>query len=231
MDNSLYLVAAALNTATREQQRIATNVANSTTPGFKEVLAQVQGRGDRSAAVFPYQQIRTDWQQGAVEPGGNHLDIALSGAGFLVIEPSGQNERRYWRGGHINVSSAGYLLTSSGAKIIGNNGAIQIDPTRAGDLAIDSRGKLWLGQRQIDQLQLVNFAEPQKLIAQGGSYANPMKLPEQQSDCRVCQGYLEKSNATTTTAMVAMIENMRYYESMQRITNTLDQGWQGLLEI
>ena len=199
--------------------------------GLKKCWPQIKGNDSRADSVLPYQQTRTNWLQGTLEQTGNRLDIALDGKGFLVVEHPGQDGRRYWRGGSLNVSSAGYLVTSTGAKIIGNNGAVQVDPTRAKDLAIDSQGYLWMGQRQINRLQLVDFTDPQKLVAQSGTYANPLEIPEQHADCRVSQGYLEKSNADTTTGMVDMIQNLRYYESMQRITNTMDQGWQGLLEI
>src|SRR5690554_8230506 len=58
----------------------------------------------------------TDFEQGALKPTNNPLDLALFGNGFFeVLTPSGV---RYTRQGNFTVSKDGELVTTNGFKLL-----------------------------------------------------------------------------------------------------------------
>jgi flagellar basal body rod protein FlgG len=233
MDNSLYLIAAALDFSTQEQQRIANNLANTETAGFKEVLSAMENMPaslqENGGQGIPRACQATVFTQGQLEKTGEMLDVALLGDGFVAVEKNG--ERRYWRSGHLHVDENGYLATSQGFLVQGEDGPLQLDPARVHLLQIGRYGELALGNQVAGHLKLVRFGSPQKLVSEEGSYRNPTAMQEENSTCEVAQGCVEKSTVQAMQAMSDMIANMRYLETMQKITRVLDEGWQNLLSV
>ena len=226
MDNALYLLAAAMDTSTREHQRIAHNLANVQTTGFKEILSRLEGMNE-SGVSFPDHQTQTSFRQGILEKTNHRMDIAIKGNGFLVAE--GQNGRCYLRSSRLQVDSQGYILTASGHKLIGEDGPIQIDPEKANQLRFDRSGKIWVGDEEVGTLKMVKFANPQKLISQEGVFYNPEKLAEETCQSDIKQGFIEKSSVDPLASMADMISNMRHFGAIQKVSHLMDEGWQSLL--
>src|SRR5207244_7115257 len=68
-----------------------------------------------------------DFTQGAVQPTGNPLDVAVSGNAFLTVQtPRGE---RYTRNGALQINSQGQLVTSEGLQVVGQSGPIVFQPT------------------------------------------------------------------------------------------------------
>lgn len=233
MDNTLYVIAAALDCSIQEQQRIANNLANAETAGFKEVLSSMENlpaSADESGGQgLPRAAVKTAFSQGALEKTGAIFDLALQGDGFVVVEKNG--ERRYWRSGSLHVDNNGCLATSQGFLVQGEDGVIQLDPARAHRLQIDAGGRLSVDDQPVGRLRTVRLTESENLVSEEGSYRAPTGAQEQPAACEVMQGYLEKSTVQPLQAMTDMIHNMRYLETMQKITRVIDEGWQNLLSL
>ena len=156
MQSSLYVALSAQVALQNRLDTIAQNVANGTSVGyrgsemkFNAVMSQMtepqvsfvsSGSGviKRSSGQF----VRT----------GNPLDVAVKGDGWLSIQTaSGQ---AYTRDGRMRMSTAGDLVSMTGAPILDAGGApLQLDPT-AGKPSIGDDGAIMQGQNRVGVLGL-----------------------------------------------------------------------------
>lgn len=156
----------------------------------------------------------TDFTPGAVRETGRPLDVALDGDGFLVVQtPRGE---RYMRAGNLTLDSAGQLTTQHGDLVVGQAGPITIP---AGEVTIGDDGTISVKGQQVDQLKLVRFDNPQtSLVKEGESLfmTTGQGRPLEANNTRVLQGSLEMSNVNTVSELVAMMQNSREFESLQK---------------
>jgi flagellar basal-body rod protein FlgF len=218
----------------RELDVIANNLANVNTAGFKAESAVFQeylmpiasagdfGGGDR---VLRYVQDRATWHdlsQGSTQTTGNPLDVAIDGAGFLVVQtPRGE---RYTRNGALQVNSQGQLVTSEGYLVQGDNGPIvlqQLD--REISISPDGRVTVMEGnsrqESQRGKLRVVSFARPGQLEKDGASTfsASAGQAPQALANPRLVQGAIEKSNVKSVVEMTRMVEITRTYTQIASI--------------
>jgi len=218
----------------RELDVVANNIANVNTTGYKSDNAvfheflmpgvrasQFRGADQRVSFV----QDRATWidfTQGAVQPTGNPLDVAVSGNAFLTVQtPRGE---RYTRNGALQINSQGQLVTSEGLAVVGQSGPIVFQPTdREISIGIDGTISVREGQNTTDaqrgKLKLASFAQPRLLQKDGTStYMAPAGVTAQvPTDAKVTQGAIEKSNVTSVTEMTRMIEITRTYTQIAQI--------------
>ncbi len=161
----------------------------------------------------------TDFSPGPLKETGRSLDVALDGDGFLVVQtPRGE---RYSRSGSLTIDVSGQLVTHSGDLVIGDGGPITIPP---GDLSIADDGSLSVNGRSLGQLKLVRFTNPNLALAKEGHalfVATGQGQPLEATGTHVIQGGLEMSNVDSLTEMVAMMQNTREFDSLERTTSTL----------
>lgn len=170
------------------------------------------GKDARSVGVVTYGA--TDFSPGAIRETGRPLDVALEGDGFLVVQtPRGE---RYMRAGNLTLDASGQLVTQQGDLVVGQSGPITIPP---GDVTIGEDGTISVKGQQVDQLKVVRFDNPQAaLVKEGASLfiATGNGRPLEANGTRVAQGSLEMSNVNSVSEMVAMMQNSREFESLQK---------------
>ena len=161
-----------------------------------------------------------DLGQGTVEQTGNPLDVAVQGNGFFVVQtPRGE---RYTRNGALQLNANGELVTASGYPVLGDSGPIRFQPTDR-NIMIAQDGTVSVQEGSQSQasslrgrLRVVNFNRPQQLQKDGdGSFsaaANNAAQPDTQS--RILQGSIEKSNVRSVVEMTRMIEVTRSYSQV-----------------
>ena len=156
----------------------------------------------------------TDFSAGAIRETGRSLDVALDGDGFLVVQtPRGE---RYMRAGNLTLDAAGQLTTQHGDLVVGQSGPITIP---SGEVTIGEDGTISVKGQQIDQLKIVRFDNPQAaLVKEGESLFMPTGQGRalEANSTRVLPGSLETSNVNTVSEMVAMMQNSREFESLQK---------------
>ena len=76
--------------------------------------------------------------------------------------------QRYTRQGHFQVSVDGQLVTMAGDPVMGQGGAITLNP---GPVDASSDGRLFQEGEEVGQLQLVQFGEQEKPAAENGERA------------------------------------------------------------
>lgn len=117
-------------------QETGSNIANSSTIGYKQgevqfsdlLSEQITGATAPSAGgggVNPVAigsgvrvaSVSTDLAEGTLETTGIQTDVAITGAGYLVVQDGGQ--QYYTRDGSLTVDANDRLTTSSGASVLG----------------------------------------------------------------------------------------------------------------
>lgn len=211
----------------RHQERLANNLANANTVGYKRDRVFIEALNERLDAEGAPRSDRTptqwaDLEQGALERTGNPLDAALGGEGFFAVT-DGDGTERYTRAGRFTIGPDGTLQTPSGLTVQGEGGPIQMPPD-AQEISIARSGQIQADGRPVGRLRVVRFENPAQLERQEGAsfVANEME-PIAVEQPEVLQGHIEESNVNPVQAMTDMIEHMRLFESQQKMIRSSDQ--------
>ncbi|WP_029030626.1 flagellar basal-body rod protein FlgF [Salinarimonas rosea] len=231
MENTLLIGLSRQVALARELDVIANNMANVNTNGFKARSSRFEEflEPDASAETFPWPDRKLsfvidagspiDLSDGATEPTGNPLDVAIRGDAFFVVEtPAGE---RYTRNGAFQVDPQGRLVTSDGFPVVGDGGAIQLEPGDTG-IVVAGDGTISTDAGQRGRLALVRFDAPQMLSNMGANLFAAVE-PAQQAQpagerARVEQGFIERSNVRAVYEMTRLMEVSRAYT---RVASTL----------
>ena len=157
MDRSLYIMASGMLTELARQDRIANDLANASTPGYKRTVATQHAFGDillqSRRTGGPVGDVglgveeagsRVDLTQGALRMTDEPLDVALDGDGFFSVATA--NGVRYTRDGQFRVDAEGKLVTAIGDAVLGTNGKAVVvgtsdKPTIGTDGTVEVGGK------------------------------------------------------------------------------------------
>ena len=216
-------------------ERIATNLANVTTPGFKREMLVHSGRPADASASTPELaanvdmhaisrpaslHIERDVSPGTVKHTGQRLDMALMGPGmFELVTGSGP---AYSRHGQFHLDPHGRVVNEHGHAVMGEGGEmVLVSP----DVAIDAAGRITEAGRVVATVKVVEFAENARFEAVGrGLYTTSLQpLAAGATATRVRQGHLENANVDVAREMVNLTQTMRHFEAMQRLTQGYDE--------
>lgn len=226
----------------RDLDRLANNVANISTPGFKgqrasfkEHLKEATQSGNEPNANKYVSLVdngvsRINLSQGQIEFTGNPLDVAIKGNGWFVVNTP--NGNRYTRDGSFKLNSSGQLVTASGNPVVTSSGPLTFSATER-NITISDDGTISTSQGTRGKVSVVDFPNPADLLAAGNnlfsSNTNPIPLAP-----RMASGAIEKSNVVGATEMVDLVKLTRTYEmianmmkkdddsvEMQRLSDTL----------
>ncbi len=125
-----------LQAASTNLQVLGNNIANASTVGFKASNAQfadayaaaVAGSAPSNGQVGIGTQVASiaqQFSQGNIQTTNNPLDVAVNGAGFFQFNYNGATV--YGRNGQFHLDSNGFIVDSSGGKLVGmpaSSGAI-----------------------------------------------------------------------------------------------------------
>ena len=248
MSDALYIGATGMQAQQAHVEAIANNMANVNTPGFKKTRVSfsdlVMGaaralQGDNGA--FVNASTGAGVQAGAfsrIFTGGEPkktdapMDVALVGEGFMELAmPDGS--RAYARGGSLKVNAEGLLATQAGIPLKPNLSV----PDTAEALLISGTGRVQArmpgqaGLVDLGQLELVRFANPQGLLAQGGNVYRATDASGEAIAGRagedglgtLAQGFLEGSNVKLVEEMVDLMVAQRAYEASVKVVQAADE--------
>jgi flagellar hook protein FlgE len=123
---SLYTSVSGLNAQSQALSMISDNIANTSTIGYKSNSAQfadlvTQAGGTFSSGGVVTNTVQNIDQQGLLQQTQSSTDLAISGKGFFVVQPTpaaGQGAV-YTRAGSFTENSQGYLVNTSGYYLMG----------------------------------------------------------------------------------------------------------------
>jgi flagellar basal-body rod protein FlgF/flagellar basal-body rod protein FlgG len=217
-----------MNALVRQQERVANNLANANTVGYKRDRAFTEALDEhldeegapRSERLT---QHMTTLEQGALEQTGNPLDIALGSEGFFVLLDEATGSERYTRAGRFTVGDDGLLRTLQGQPILGTDGPIKV-PAGGGALEISQSGEIHHNKQPLGKLKIVTFDDPAQLQRlDGAAFAAPGNPPQAAPHPIIKQGFVEGSNVNPIKEMTEMITHFRTFEAQQKLIQTTDQ--------
>src|SRR5512134_3745199 len=130
MDRMIYLSMAGAKATMQRQDVLANNLANSSTVGFRAELhafraVPVQGSGASTRVYALESTPGYDDSAGVIANTGRPLDVAMRGNAWLAVQGLDGTEA-YTRGGALDVSADGTLMTQNGLTVLGDGGPIQV---------------------------------------------------------------------------------------------------------
>jgi flagellar basal-body rod protein FlgG len=238
MDSLVEATLDAMRNDVSRLERIATNLANVTTPGYKRELwvqrahapsgtdfAQVYGAAGASERVGIGSEgatatIERDLKPGTLRPTGQPLDLALAGSGFFEVATD--HGPAFTRHGQFRLDARGRIVNAQGHALIGRGGEISLT---SADVNIDDAGRIQQAGRVIDQIKVVDFAAGTQFTAVGAGLLETSALarPLEDAAVRIRQGHLENANVDTAHEMVTLMQTMRHFESMLRAAQGYDE--------
>ena len=225
MPGTQYVALSGLRTRLDELDRIAGDIANINTPGYKGMRSALHSSerpsfdSELTTAIDSVAAgTKVDFSPGMAINTGRNLDAAIDGQGFFVVETN--RGTRYTRNGHFSKSAEGELTTADGGIVQGSSGPITLGK---GEIRIDDQGNVWSGATKAGQLQIVTFDDPTKLTRESGSvFKNDVGLVANDVDEPLVHGgSLEGSNVSLPERMAQLVDVSRNFEAMQRSITTV----------
>lgn len=247
MDRLIYTAMTAMNAAMDRQRVVANNLANASTPGFRQEIFAVTPAtlkdGSLEARAMARGNVRgADMKTARVVPTGNPLDVALEGKALIAFQSPDRQGEIYSRRGDLRVAASGVLENGEGLAVLGEGGTpITVPPGFSISLAADGTvlasdpAAPNAAAEAIDRIRLVN-PEGSPLAKGIDSF---LKVPRggvlpPDPTARLTPGALEMSNVETADTLVQMIEAQRAFEQRAKIiatAGTLDEAGSGLMAL
>ena len=231
--------------------RIANDLANVNTDGYKRentefhdlMYETVKEPGARQGATVTTpvgiqkgMGVRVGsthkiFEQGSTKITNSPYDLMIEGKGFLPVVLPNTGETVYTRTGNFKLDSQGRISLSSGALL---QPTITV-PSEANTVIIGPNGEVKAytneGETVIGQIQIVNFVNPQGLLAMGNNVYKPsvgsgppnLAVPGEAGTGSILQGALEASNVNVANSMIEMIGAQRAYEMNTRVMGVADK--------
>lgn len=214
-----------LMTLRQQVDKVARNVANQTTPGFKSEGLQFREYLTKSkeADETPSQPMRslvavvgfTDFSAGSLKATGNPMDAAIVGEGFFVVRTLAGE--RFTRNGSFTIDAEGRLVTLRGDPVMTPSGELRI-PQREGAISIGPDGSVATAKGTIGRLRVVRFSDLRSLRAEGGFFSSdtrPVEIPA--AETRLATGALENSNVKAVQEMSKLMAASRAYHQVANV--------------
>jgi flagellar basal-body rod protein FlgF len=234
MDRLIYVAMTGAKHASQQQATIANNLANASTPGFKEQLAAsravaaVGGAGYQTRSFTLEQTTGTDFSAGSLQMTGRELDIAVKTEGFFAVQSS--TGEAYTRAGGLEVDATGILRARNGDPVLGDAGPITIPDNSV--LTFGADGTISAAPvnnpaqaTQVGRLKLVKPDERTLDRGSDGLFRPRDGQPAQvDANVQIVSGALESSNVNAVDQLVKMIDYQRSYDMQVRLLQAADQN-------
>lgn len=221
MDLVLSSVLASMQNDAARMDRVAMNIANAQTPGYKREIVLATPFAARVQAATGVQPVHTDMRPGTLKATGQPLDFALAGPGwFEVLTPAGT---AYTRQGNFRLDASGRLVTQQGFPVMGTGGDIVLP---SGNAVVDAAGRVFdapagarLGATPTAQLKVVQFDAGAAVERAGDGLVRAQIAPALvgESAVQIRQAFLENSNVSHMQEMVHLLETVRHFETLQKV--------------
>ena len=148
---AMYIAVSALRAQSANLSMISTNLANSSTVGYKEVTANFStlvtdpyGSNTLTTAGVTVNSVKSVDLQGLIESSDISTYMAIDGNGFFVVTANADsNEFYYTRAGTFDTDEDGYLVNANGYYLQG--------------WPVDSDGNLLAGSGSVSSLETINL--------------------------------------------------------------------------
>ena len=234
LDRVAYVAMTGARSAMSQLATTSQNLANASTPGFREAVASYRavpmggpasGAGTRAFVVDS--TPGAVFAPGSLETTGNPLDLAIDGPGFFAFTRADGSEA-YGRGGRFTVDGRGRLTGPEGALVVGERGPITVP--RNAQLEIGPDGTVWARTGDnpfaIPAGRMKLVAPQERALSRGsdGLFQLQSGTSQRAPTVKVRQGSLESSNVGVPGAMLQMISQTRLFEMNLKLVQTAEQN-------
>lgn len=205
-----------------------------------------QNIGSLTTGVYTQEGIPS-FLQGPLKETGNNTDVALldellptnpetQQKGSMVFAVAAEDgEVRYTKNGSFAVDTQGFLTTSDGFAVLGEN----LQPIQVGssDFTVQDNGEILLANGTQENRLWVGYSEnPQQFVKEGQNLlrwtGNPEAAPQFIDNVDLLdgtprflkQGFIEQSNVDLTKTMTDMMTTYRGFESNQKVIQAYDRS-------
>lgn len=200
------------------QESFADVLLSQRTPVPAPLSAQVVGIVGQVGTGTGIAAFGTDYAQGALQPTGGELDLALTN-GFFVVQTPDQG-LFYTRDGRFDRDANGNLVTSHGYYVLDVDGnPITLPP---GEVQVSAGGAISIDGVEVARLQLVDFT-PGQLRRAGPAYFQAAVPGVPVASPGLRQGYLEASNVQVADDLVTLMTVLRMYQVNQAVMSQLNE--------
>ena len=221
MELPTYVALSRLSAQQRAMDVTATNLANSSTPGFKasrvlftDWLSNQTGtdapRGDRTVAYTQDRATYREQQTGALQYTSNPLDLAISGDGYFTVStPRGP---RLTRAGRFSPQADGTVGDLEGNKLLNAAGQpIRLAPSDT-DITVTADGTISTESGPVGKIGVVTPTDPNRLTAEGVHLLRADTPTKPQTDPKIVQGAVENSNVQPILETTRMMNELRSFQ-------------------
>jgi flagellar basal-body rod protein FlgG len=215
VERGLYIAASGMLAEMVRQDKIANDLANAATPGYKADRVTQQSFGQMLVANTRTGQVVgalgqgprierqvTDTAPASLRDTGEPLDLAIAGEGWFGVQTPGG--LRFTRGGSFQAASDGTLVDQLGNRVLG--------PDRR-PVQVKADGTV-----DVTRVGIFNVPAPER---EGDSYFTGAVQGRPSGEIRA--GALESSGVDAARTMVDMMASLRAFEAGQRAITTIDE--------
>lgn len=228
MDRMIYLSMSGAKATMQRQDVLAHNLANASTVGFRAELqafraVPVQGSGASTRVYALESTPGYDASAGVVSSTGRNLDVAMRGNAWLSVQALDGTEA-YTRGGSLDVTADGTLVTSNGLTVLGDGGPIQVPPNSTVSIGTDGTVSAKTVDGRSTSVGRLKLVTPEAPLQRGtdGLFRGVDGDLTADTTARLQDGALEGSNVSPVETMVSMIAAARQFEAQMRLLQTAE---------
>ncbi len=219
--------AASMAELAQRQDRVANNLANANTVGYRRDRAFATALNERLDAEGAPQSTRVAGQVADVAPGelvatGNPLDLALDGDGFFAVLGA-DGRTRLTRAGEFVIDAEGTVRSPQGHALLRDDGTPLTVPPSGGEITVNPAGDVSVGDVLVGRVQVLAVDEPRQLVRLDGATFDAAGLAARPAEARIRQGFLEGSNVDAVQEMVDLMAHVRLFESQQKALRATDE--------
>ena len=223
MDKGVYLLMSGARESMLAQARVANNLANASTTGFRADLHNFRsmpaiGDGHQSRVFVQSERPGYNFSEGGLISTGNSLDVAVKGEGWIAVQRPDGSEA-YTRAGDLRINRNGLLENGRGFQVIGDNGPIAVPPIekmqigRDGTITILPLGAPKTAVQILDRIKLVNPVANTLQKGVDGLFENINGFAEPaDASVNLITETLEGSNVNAISELTDMIALQRQFE-------------------
>lgn len=246
MNYGVQLSASGVLTSLYRQDVLANNLANMDSVGFKpDIVAARQrdpARIEDGLGYMPSNKLLEklgggvmmarnviNYGQGALQTTGQPLDVAVQGAGFMVVRDesdNGKDKLRFTRDGRLGLDARSRLvMASTGMPVLDKAGrTLEVAPGVPVDIAGD--GTISQNGREVGQIHLIEPADKSKMVKVGHSlFRAPAETLSSKARATgtLRQGSLEQSGVNEITTIMSMTAASRDVDANMSLISQHDR--------
>ena len=221
MELPTYIALSRLSAQQRALDVTASNIANSSTPGFKasrvlfsDWLSSQTGtdspQGDRRVAFTQDRATYREQQSGTIQHTSNTFDFALSGDGYFTVStPRGP---RLTRAGHFTPQANGTIGDMEGNALLDAAGRpLRLAPTDT-EVTVTADGTVSTPLGTIGRIGVVTPSDPNRLTPEGSRDLRADVPTAPVAQPQIVQGAVEDSNVQPIVETTKMMNDVRSFE-------------------